>query len=257
MENILAPKHRSVLAAFASTRVLLGFDFDGTLAPIESHPDRAHMRARTRRLLGCVAQYFPCVVISGRLRADVAKRLDQIPLWQVIGNHGLEPWEHAGTVARRVSEWVRLLRRHLTRYPGLVVEDKKYSATVHYRHVRAKPQVRSAIAAVVRDLPDARVLGGQEAVNLLPRNGVHKGLALQKVRADLARDSVIYVGDDDTDEDAFQSAPREELLAIRVGRSRASRASYHLNTQDDVDQLLQVLLALRAPRSGVPDRRRS
>jgi hypothetical protein len=55
------------------------------------------------------------------------------------------------------------------------------------------------------------------------------------VRRLLACDTAIYVGDDDTDEDAFGSAGSHRLLAIRVGR----RA---------VDELLRLLLEFRPLR---------
>lgn len=256
MGNILAANHRSILSAFAFSRVLIGLDYDGTLAPIDSNPARAHMRQRTRRLLGCVAQYYPCVVISGRSRADLSRRLDLEHLWQVIGNHGLEPSVHSAEAAHRVRDWVDLLRRRLKSYSGLVVEDKRYSVTLHYRDVRDKAHVRAAIASAVIGLPDVRVLGGKESVNLLLRHGANKGVALQNARAHLARDVAIYIGDDETDEDAFRSGPCDQLLAIRVGRGRGSCAHHHLESQADIDELLQALLAFRAPRSQAADRGR-
>jgi trehalose-6-phosphatase len=48
--DILARRHRATLAAFAGGRLLVAFDFDGTLAPIVPVPARARMRAGTRRL---------------------------------------------------------------------------------------------------------------------------------------------------------------------------------------------------------------
>jgi hypothetical protein len=53
------------------------------------------------------------------------------------------------------------------------------------------------------------------------------------------------VGDDDTDEDAFGALDPEKLLAIRIGPSCESRASYHLDSQESIDQLLQALIDLR------------
>ena len=50
MKNILAPLHRPRLHEFARQRVLVAFDFDGTLAPIVRVPEAAAKRARTRSL---------------------------------------------------------------------------------------------------------------------------------------------------------------------------------------------------------------
>ena len=92
LPNIMAKRHIHKLEEFTHSNVLLAFDFDGTLAPIVQDPARARMRPQTRRLLGAVARRYPCVVISGRARHDVLKRVGSVPVWQVSGNHGLEPW---------------------------------------------------------------------------------------------------------------------------------------------------------------------
>lgn len=252
MKDILGRHNVPVLADFACSSVLLAFDYDGTLAPIASTPARARMRRATRRLLSQVARRYPCVVISGRTHADLMTRLGGVPLWQIFGNHGLEPWAPPEGATRSVRTWVRHLRAALDVYPGVVIEDKKYSATIHYRSARAKADVRRAIARAVATLDNVRVVGGTQAVNLLPSAGADKGIALQRARRVLACETAIYVGDDDTDEDAFGSAPPVQLLGIRVGRARRSRARYRLRTQEDIDRLLQTLLTFRA-RTLRPD----
>ena len=66
MKHILAAPQRELLAQLAWSNVLLGFDYDGTLAPIVADPARAELRADTRRLLTRLAELYPCVVVSGR-----------------------------------------------------------------------------------------------------------------------------------------------------------------------------------------------
>ncbi len=78
------------------------------------------------------------------------------------------------------------------------------------------------------ELSDVRTVGGAKAINLLPRGGADKGVAVQQARRMFACDTVIYVGDDDTDEDAFASAPPDRLLSIRVGARGATQARYRL-----------------------------
>jgi trehalose 6-phosphate phosphatase len=248
MKNILAKTHASTLANFACSSVLIGFDYDGTLAPVASTPSRARMRASTRALLERVARQYPCVVISGRPLDDVAKRLQELPLWHVFGNHGLEPWAQTEEAADLVSGWVSRLEPKLKGMSGVVVENKKYSVTVHYRHADDKARVRSAIAAATRGLRNVRAVGGDHAVNLMVQDGTNKGVALQRARRVLACDTAIYVGDDETDEDVFASAPPEQLLSVRVGASRGTRARYHLTSQAAIDRFLRALLNARARR---------
>ena len=246
--NILIPRNLPALAGFAASNVLLAFDYDGTLAPLAPTPASARMRAGTRRRLALISDRYPCVVISGRRLDDLAKRLSRIPVWYLFGNHGFEP--HGGNDAHavQVEAWVHRLNAELPTDQGLVIEHKKYSVTLHYRHVRNKRRVMEAIGHAVRELADARTVGGAQAINLLPRGGANKGVAVQQARRMFACDRVIYVGDDDTDEDAFASAPPERLLSIRVGARGATRAQYRLRSQRDVDQLLQRLLQFRAAR---------
>lgn len=128
--------------------------------------------------------------------------------------------------------------------------------TIHYRAVRDQAGIRKVAADAVESLPNVRVLAGPQAVNLIPRGGPDKGVALQKARAALACGTAIYIGDDDTDEDAFVSAPRDQLLAIRVGHYRKSGAHFRLNTQAEIDIHLRALLAVRTvPPAKVVNRR--
>ena len=98
-------------------------------------------------------------------------------------------------------------------------------------------------------IPEARIVGGKQAINLLRRGGPDKASALRYAMRAFACDTAVYVGDDDTDEDAFGALDAERLLGIRVGRpTSSSRARFYLDSQPDIDRLLERLLELRAPR---------
>jgi trehalose 6-phosphate phosphatase len=250
MPYILDKRHLSTLAHFAASNVLLAFDFDGTLSAMATTPQRARMRATTRRLLRAVAERYPCVIISGRRRADVARRIENVPLWHIAGNHGVEPWGEKEIYASRVRRWTGPLKDRLAGYEGVVLEDKRYSLTVHYRHAPHKARAVRAITAAVTGLKGARITGGKHAINIVPRGAPHKGIALERVRSLLVCDTVIYVGDDDTDEDAFRAAHPRRLLAVRVGVKRGSRARHWLRSQADMDKFLRTLLSLRPLRSA-------
>jgi len=245
LPNIMAKRHIGTLEEFTHSNVLLAFDFDGTLAPIVRDPARARMRPQTRRLLGAVARRYPCIVISGRARQDVLKRVGNVPVRQVSGNHGLEPWGQNAAYPGRVQRWVRDLRRDLAAHAGVVVEDKTYSVTVHYRQARHRRAAVAAINEATNKLRDARLLGGKDAVSLIPRGAPDKGVALERARRLMVCDTAIYVGDDQTDEDAFRARRPASLLGIRVGLRGKSAARYGLRTQEEMDDFLQALLDLR------------
>jgi trehalose 6-phosphate phosphatase len=234
-----------VLTHFATSNVLVAFDYDGTLAPIVATPAAARMRPLTRRRLTQVARRYPSVVISGRRLADLTKRLERVPIWQLVGDHGFESRDNTAAVTPHVRDWVAQLRRYLPEEKGLVIEQKRHSVTVHYRHVRDKARVLELLASAASQLGDARAIYSPEAINFLPCRGAHKGLALQQACRAFACDTAIYIGDDDTDEDAFASAGPERLLSIRVGTRKPSKAQYRLRRQLDIDLLLKVLIELR------------
>ena len=250
MKNILLPSNAKVLADFAGARVLLGFDFDGTLSPITPVPARAGLRARTRTLLTQLTALYPCVVLSGRSRPDVLKRLEGVNLADVVGSHGVEPWSATARVAARVARWRRRLERELADEPGVIVEDKRYSLAVHYRASPNKPQARRAIARVLPQLQLARAGGGKLVVNIVPREAPHKGEALLRLMRRLRCERAIYLGDDVTDEDVFALDDPARLLGIRVGASPRSKARYCVPRQAAVDRLLARLLLARSGATG-------
>ena len=253
MRDILARASRGILEQFASSRLLLAFDYDGTLAPIVSDPDRATMRASTRTLLGRLARRYPCVVISGRARADVQGRLRGVPALEVVGNHGIEPWLTSRRSRLAVQRWQPALERCIARLPGVLVENKHYSVAVHYRQSPEKKKVRAAVERVAAALGDVRLIRGKQVVNLLPNGAPYKGVALERARIRFGCDTAIYVGDDDTDEDVFALDEPGRVLTVRIGRRRDSLASHFLKSQADIDRFLRTLLSIAPERRGPAD----
>lgn len=243
MRYILGRASRAVLEAFACSNMLLALDFDGTLAPIVPVPSRAALRATTRQLLRQVTRRRPSVVISGRARSDVRRRLRRTGVAEVIGNHGLEPSSATSSARRVVRRWLPLLRQRLGEARGVTVEDKGFSIAVHYRNAWRPATARAQVMEAVGGLEGVRVVGGKRVVNLLPAGAPHKGRALEAARERFACDTALYVGDDETDEDVFTLDQPGRLLAVRVGRSRRSAAGYYIRNQREIDSLLGALLA--------------
>lgn len=249
MRHLLGAEGRELLAQLASTRVLLAFDFDGTLAPIVSDRESARMRTRTAGLLDAVVARYPVAVISGRAKSDVRRRLGRARLQHVIGNHGLEPGGDTRTFARVMRRCLPLLEAALDGAAGVEVEDKRYSLAVHYRHARNKSAARARIAAAVAGLPDPmRVIAGKLVVNIVPVDAPNKGDALLALREKERADVALYVGDDVTDEDVFVLDEPGVVVSSRVGRSTRSAAPYYLRDQREMDPLLAALVHLR-PRA--------
>ena len=245
MNNILADEEHATLCDFAKGHVLLAFDFDGTLAPIVRDPDAAALRPSTAKLLTEVARLYPCVVISGRLRADVMKKVKAIPLRAVIGNHGMEPSRNLRDARRLTTLWNAQLAAALPKIAGVVIEDKVVSLAVHYRKARSRTSVRRLLLIAAAALPGARIIEGKMVVNVLPAGAPDKGTALLDLRKRLHCTSAIYVGDDENDEDIFALTTQGHVLGIRVGRSRITQAKFFVPNQVAVDRLLAKLIDAR------------
>ena len=249
MNRLCSGPGNELLAQLAAAQLLVAFDFDGTLAPIVEDRHDAKMRASTRRFLRVVCHLYPCAVISGRSRQDVAARLEGCPVRWIIGNHGIEPWANMQVFARAVSTARATLEQRLGDRQGIDIEDKQYSLAIHYRRARKKKEARRAIEAAVATLPTPmRAVPGKLVVNVLPEKAPNKGDALLELRDAAKLDTAIYLGDDVTDEDVFALDEPGRITTVRVGRTKFSAARYYLRDQLEMDRFLRTLIDLR-PRS--------
>ena len=246
MKNLLLPRNVEVLGRLGSSRALLAFDFDGTLAPIVRCPAEAGMREPTRRLFTRVCELFPTAVISGRGRRDVAGRLCGARVKYVVGNHGAESG-HRSRVKRSSLDEARARLRELTEQEqGLLLEDKGYSLSVHFRRAKHPESARRSILRVLDQLErPLRAIGGKMVINVLPLGACDKGAALLELCKQTRSELALYVGDDVTDEDVFALRQPRRVMSVRIGRSSHSAAEYYVKSQREIDALLRRLIELR------------
>jgi len=249
MRHILSRPNRSVLEEFAQARSLVAFDYDGTLTRIVPDPAKANLRAKTRGLLRCLTELYPCTVISGRSRADVQRRLRGTGVHSIVGNHGAETAANHSLGHAKIEGWKRTLEDALAQRQGVEIEDKKLSLAIHYRKARRKTLTRETVLAAARSLPGARLVPAKQGLSVTPDDAPHKGQALQAECARLGYKSALFVGDDDTDEDVFALKYPARLITIRVGARRSSKAAYYLARQSEIDDLIRLLIELRSSTS--------
>ena len=229
-----------------ASRILLFLDFDGTLAPIVSTPEVARASVEMLDLLSALAarKDFLISIVSGRMVDDVREKVN-LPDIVYSGDHGLEidgpgirfraPGAEAAEPALR--DLLRTLAPRLQQMPGVWVENKGLTATVHYR---LRPEAREAVRAAVRAAAgDFLVRDGKMAVEILPRVSWDKGRAVKAIRETLGLpgDLAIAIGDDATDEDMFAALP--DGLTVRVGSGIATRAGYAVASPDEVQEFLR------------------
>ena len=231
-------------------RILLGLDFDGTLAPLAAEPALAALPASTRATLQSLAAraQVSLAIVSGRSLADVRGRVDLSGIIYA-GNHGLEidgptvrfvdvEAAATGSVLQQVASD---LAERLAGIAGALIEDKSLTLSIHYRLVA--PQEREAVYRAVQDALAAAsamlfLTKGDMVYEVRPHLRWNKGAALRWIQQQLgiAETVVIYAGDDATDEDAF--AALKDAITIKVGRKGETAARYVLSNPDDVGAFL-------------------
>jgi trehalose 6-phosphate phosphatase len=241
----------------ASGRVLLFLDFDGTLTPIVEAPDQAVMPAETRLLLHRLSQTSWCsvVVVSGRALGDIRERVGLANL-TYAGNHGLEicgdgvRFVQPESVQRikMLGELSRRLRERLRNIPGVEIENKVLSASVHFRRARRDSweELRKAVHAELAFSDRIfRVTPGLQVLEIRPTVDWNKGSAVRWIQEARGTANALsfYLGDDSTDEDAFLALP--DGITVRVGQVKGTAARYYLEGQSWVKEFLAWLVKVR------------
>jgi trehalose-phosphatase len=224
------------------------------LSPIVSDPSAAALVDGAAEALELVAAACPVAVLTGRDLADIRSRIHTPGLWNA-GSHGFELTGPDGTYHQNdaAAEFVPILERaanelrgSLTRIPGVRVEHKRFAVAVHYREVA--PEHVGEIVSTTHKLgarDGLRVTSGRMLVELRPDIDWDKGTTLAWIRdrIDPAGDLLpIYIGDDLTDEDAFD-AVHFDGIGIVVGHDedgdRKTAAHFALQSPDQVREFIQ------------------
>lgn len=254
MTDLLSIEGRRVLQAFASRAPLCLFDFDGTLAPLVPDPDSALLPHDLQLRLQQLQLRVPVGIVTGRSLADIRARLEFRPDY-LIGNHGLEgvPGErrlHTALVDA-CARWRTSLDPQLAEIdPGIWLEDKRYSLSLHYLKARDPAAAEAALAALFAQLqPTPRIIPGKYLFSLLPAERGDKGEAVQQLLRFSGAACALYVGDDVTDEDVF-SLRHPNILSVRVEPSAASAAPWYIADHAAMLPLLDLLLDWVPRRDG-------
>jgi len=231
--------------------LLVGSDYDGTLAPIVSDPRKAKPCREAIVALKTLASLpqTHVAVISGRALNDLAQFLDTQSNIKLIGSHGseFEPGFASRLNKREIklrNILIREIKKIIQGKTGFFIEQKPASISLHYRN--AGPQEATLVLKAVIQGPAAKrgtyLRHGKKVVEISVVS-IHKGMALEKIRHRVGASVVIFFGDDKTDEDAFQSL-RGPDVGVKVGKGE-SLASYRIKDAQEVAQFLARLAERR------------
>ena len=243
----------------ARTAILL--DIDGTLAPIVPRAADARVDEPTRALLREIARRYATVAcVSGRAAA-VAREIVGLDTIAYVGNHGcerLDPGADEVVLDPEVAPWIDRVRAFAAEAAtaeldrlGVRAEDKGPIAGFHWRGAPDD----DAAAAAVRELESrARAAGfdvhwGRKVLEVRPPLPIDKGRGITGLLAGAGMAHGLYMGDDETDVDAFRGlraavGPGAVCLGVRSEETPAAlerQADLMVDGPDGVREVLQAL----------------
>ena len=224
-------------------------DIDGTIAQITPTPDETQVSPRCRSALATLASGIALVAtISGRnaLKAREMLAIDNVVY---VGNHGLDRWRDGDLeITEEAKEYPAVIQRLVERLrqdlvmPELIIEAKGVSASVHYRLSREPLQARGAILDMLGHISEAQgllITEGKLVVEIRPPVGVDKGTSLRQLVIEYGLKSVLCLGDDVTDVDAFKALHALTSEGLCVGLALGVLGQ---NTPPDIEQEADLLL---------------
>lgn len=228
-------------------------DYDGTLSAIVPDPDSAHLIDGAAATLARLVQRCPVAILSGRDLADIRDRVGVPGVWYA-GSHGFESIAPDGSYRQNdeaaaavpvLEKAAAQLREKLAHIEGTRVEHKRFAVAVHYRDV-APENIGEVVASThgVGQRGHLRVTNGRKVVELRPEVDWNKGTTLSWIGRQIGQSEKvlpIFIGDDLTDEDAFD-AVKTDGIGILVRHTedgdRRSAARFTLENPDQVREFL-------------------
>lgn len=237
--------------------LFVGLDFDGTLSPIVQRPEDARLLPAAvvalRRLEARPDTHV--AIVSGRGLSDVRDRVGLDGLYYA-GNHGLEiegpgvrrMHPEAEAAAPLLRSCARSLASALDGEPGVQLEDKGLTLSVHYRRARRAGAADRVLEAVSEACGGSlRTTVGKMVVEIRPAVAWDKGRAvvflLEVVEgAHAGTVPALFVGDDRTDEDAFRVlVGRGAGVLVTEEPPGSTSALGYLRAPEEVVDLLEGL----------------
>lgn len=239
--------------AQAPARALL-LDYDGTLAPFRTDPERAFPYPEIPSILQLIVEQARTrlVIVSGRPVAGV-KALLHVPRVEIWGCHGLERLMSDGTLERHDAppESSRALENaaRLLMKDGLApyAERKFASIAIHWR---GNENMAEDLAGRVQRAWSA--LEHRNGLRMLPFDGgieialaaKTKGDAVRTILAELGPGSAIaYLGDDTTDEDAFAALHGQGLTVLVREEYRPTVADAWIRPPEELKAFLRTWIS--------------
>lgn len=265
MTTALLPLQSATKTRLMGTPLVVMLDVDGTLAPIVTMYDQATVPHETQRAVAALLANpdVHVALVSGR-SAAVARRMVGVNSVWVAGNHGFEIEGPGGedladpsvhTFREIIAAAVSGLHARVSPMAGVIVEDKGITISVHWRLAdpAIAPRLREAVDDVAQSL-NLRVTEGKRIFEIRPPARIDKGTAVLGLAERLAEGradaSLVFAGDDVTDEDAIRALrahhPRAVTIRILGEETSPTVAEFFVRDTHAMREFLEELARLRA-----------
>jgi trehalose 6-phosphate phosphatase len=226
----------------------LFLDVDGCLLEFADDPAAVFVSPRLPALLQALHDRLDgaLALVSGRGVKDL-DRLFDAPPWAMAGLHGYELRYDDGRhreLAADPDDQARMraaVQALADRLDGVQLEDKQHAMALHCRRAPDRlPALRAAAEAVAAELPGYELQPGNLVMEFKP-TGMDKGRAVDELmrQPPFAGRTPVYLGDDLTDEHAFDAVNRAGGTSVRVGQREPTRARFTLPSPAAVQAWLE------------------
>jgi alpha,alpha-trehalase len=234
------------------TELVIFLDYDGTLTPIVGRPEHAVLSSAMHECLSQLSQHYLTIIISGRELANLKSHVN-IPHIFYSGNHGFEcegPEQYNLTyqIGNEYIDDVNAVYQELyalfKNIKGCIVENKKFSLSVHYRLVNENLYefISQQIDNALLNYPNLIRHYGKKVFEVHPNIQWNKGIAAAHILKQFKTKNnaivPIYIGDDITDEDAFKKLGFRGITIKVTGEPLKTQAHYFLNSPMEVQEFL-------------------
>ncbi len=254
--------------------IILFLDYDGTLAPFTENPDHATPLTGIIETIAKInkSKNVYITIISGRTLSSL-DNLINIPDLNYVGTHGLEYrfakkdnkisesdklestdekiknplnniLESTNDVLPKIRSYFEYLKNN---HHGVEYEDKKYTLTLHHSPSYQIGRVIEYLKSTIKNTK-LEIIKGRNIIEVRP-SGWDKGKAVQFILNNILNKEIkqsekdyltIYIGDDTTDEDAFNVLSGINVY-VKNEDDLQTEADYYLNNPKDVLTFLEFI----------------
>ena len=231
-------------------KVALFLDVDGTLYEIVNSPSLIKPCFKLQKKLQTICNRLggALALVSGRSLVDLDRIFENNKI-SVAGNHGAQvrdtlrlkeyqadPGKIKG-IAHKIYEL-------LNGQKNIEIENKGSNLTVHFRNSTIdRKKINKVIMELVKYEPKLTFLKGKEVLEVKPLS-YNKGTAISyymKTKPFLKR-RPIFIGDDVSDEDGFETVNKRGGWSVRVGNYKKTKANFFLPNVKSVHEIMKQLL---------------